>query len=240
MPGWDAFLTEQDRAVFAASGYGARGTLGEHPVLLVVDVTYAFCGDHPEPVVDAVRRRRNSCGQAAWEALPHIKTLLGAARSSGVPVLYTKGAPRRQDGFGRGRWTDKRAPGHGSYPDDSDDILTEVAPEPGDVVIEKLKPSAFFGTPLAGYLVELGADSVVVCGCTTSGCVRATVVDAFSYNYRVAVATEAVFDRGQASHWMTLFDLDMKYADVLPTAGLARHLAAGFTGRTRRDGTGAA
>lgn len=249
MPGWDAFLTDQDRAVFAASGYGARGTLGAHPVLLVVDVTYAFCGDRPEPVAEAVRRRPNSCGQAAWDALPHIRSLLDAAHAAGVPVLYTRGAPRREDGFGRGRWNDKRAHESAGYPADSDDILAEVAPGPGDVVIEKLKPSGFFGTPLAGYLVELGADSVIVCGSTTSGCVRATVVDAFSYNYRVAVPEEAVFDRGQASHWLALFDMDMKYADVLPAAELALHLVAlsgsaqvagRVTDRTRRDGTGAA
>jgi maleamate amidohydrolase len=87
-----------------------------------------------------------------------------------------------------------------------------------DIVIKKQKPSGFFGTNLASYLTLLGCDSVIVVGTTTSGCVRATVVDAFSLNYRVILAEEGCFDRSEASHAVSLCDMHAKYADVLPMA----------------------
>ena len=93
-----------------------------------------------------------------------------------------------------------------------------IAPGPQDIVIRKQKPSGFFGTNLAAYLTLLGCDSVVVVGTTTSGCVRATVVDAFSLNYRVTLAEEGCFDRSEASHAISLCDMHAKYADVVPTA----------------------
>ena len=93
--------------------------------------------------------------------------------------------------------------------------LTVRTPPAADLVIGKLKPSAFHGTPLRSHLTLLGADSLVICGTTTSGCVRASVIDAFSYNLKVSVIEECVFDRGQASHKINLFDMAMKYADVI-------------------------
>ena len=93
-----------------------------------------------------------------------------------------------------------------------------IAPGPKDIVIKKQKPSGFFGTNLASYLTLLGCDSVIVVGTTTSGCVRATVVDAFSLNYRVILAEEGCFDRSEASHAVSLCDMHAKYADVVPTA----------------------
>jgi nicotinamidase-related amidase len=91
-------------------------------------------------------------------------------------------------------------------------------------VIEKHKPSAFFGTMLEGYLAQLEADSVITCGVATSGCVRATVVDGFSFNRRMIVVEECTFDRGQATHWINLFDMDMKYADVVTLEQTLSHL----------------
>jgi nicotinamidase-related amidase len=93
-----------------------------------------------------------------------------------------------------------------------------IAPGPRDIVIKKQKPSGFFGSNLASYLTLLGADSVVVVGTTTSGCVRATVVDPFSLNYRVILAEEGCFDRSEASHAVSLCDMHAKYADVVATA----------------------
>jgi maleamate amidohydrolase len=215
MAGWDAFLSAQDREVFAASGWGARQGLGAHPAVLVVDVSYGFCGDRPEPVLTSIKRWHNSCGEPAWQAIGSIQRLLGAARDVGVPVFYSTAPEPRGDGRDRGRWTEKN-PRH--HEDDAlaNEIVAEIAPEAQDIVITKSKPSAFFASPLLSYLVDLGVDSLIVCGTTTSGCVRATVVDAFSYNYKVTVVEEATFDRGQASHWVNLFDMDSKYADVAP------------------------
>ena len=101
---------------------------------------------------------------------------------------------------------------------DGNEIVAMIAPGPRDIVIRKQKPSGFFGSNLASYLTLLGADSVVVVGTTTSGCVRATVVDAFSLNYRVILAEEGCFDRSEASHAVSLCDMHAKYADVVPTA----------------------
>ena len=94
-------------------------------------------------------------------------------------------------------------------------IVPDIAPLPQDIVLYKQKPSAFYATPLASYLVLLNADSIILTGVSTSGCVRATAVDAFSSNYRVAVVEEGCFDRSQASHAVNLCDMHAKYADVV-------------------------
>jgi len=109
---------------------------------------------------------------------------------------------------------------HGAVHNDIDgnEIVAMIAPGPRDIVIKKQKPSGFFGTNLASYLTLLGCDSVIVVGTTTSGCVRATVVDGFSLNYRVIVAEEGCFDRSEASHAVSLCDMHAKYADVVPLA----------------------
>ena len=90
---------------------------------------------------------------------------------------------------------------------DPNAVVDEIAPGPRDILIQKQKPSAFYATPLQSYLTLLGCDSLLVAGATTSGCVRATVLDAFSSNYRVAVVEDACFDRSQASHAVSLCDM---------------------------------
>ncbi|HYZ42787.1 MAG TPA: isochorismatase family protein [Stellaceae bacterium] len=219
---WDRFLTERDKAVFDAGGFGARAGFGRRPALLVIDVNWAFCGERPEPILESIKRWRTSCGAESWVALEYIKSLIDAARAKGVPVIYTTGE-RRSDNWDAGSWRWKSthgdeasAAGHEGV--DGNEIVTIIAPGPRDIVIRKQKPSGFFGTNLASYLTLLGCDSVIVVGTTTSGCVRATVVDAFSYNYRVIVAEEGCFDRSQASHAVSLCDIHAKYADVVATA----------------------
>ena len=221
-PIWNKFLTERDKAVFAAGGFGARAGFGKRPALLVIDVNWAFCGEWPEPILESIKRWRTSCGAEAWVALEHIKSLIEAARGKGLPVIYTTGE-RRADNWDAGswRWKSSRGEEKGGSPGggiDGNKIVAMIAPGPKDIVIKKQKPSGFFGTSLAGYLTLLGCDSVVVVGTTTSGCVRATVVDAFSLNYRVTLAEEGCFDRSEASHAVSLCDMHAKYADVVPTA----------------------
>jgi isochorismate hydrolase len=99
-----------------------------------------------------------------------------------------------------------------------------VRPEPGDLVLPKRKPSAFFGTPLVGLLIDRGVDSVIVTGGSTANCVRATAVDASSYDLRTAVVEDCVFDRFRVSHLAALFDLDRQYADVVSAAEALAHL----------------
>ena len=224
---WDKFLTERDRAVFAAGGFGARAGFGKRPALLIIDVNWAFCGDRPEPILKSIQRWRNSCGEDAWVALPYIKQLIEKAHAKGLPVIYTTGEGR-PDKWDRGSWSWKssRAGETGAAPSlgtnapplDGNEIAAPIAPMPQDIVIRKQKPSGFFGSNLASYLTLLGCDSLVVTGTTTSGCVRATVVDAFSLNYRVILAEEGCFDRSEASHAISLCDVHAKYADVVSTA----------------------
>jgi maleamate amidohydrolase len=221
-PIWNKFLTARDKAVFAAGGFGARAGLGKRPALLVIDVNWAFCGERPEPILQSIKRWRTSCGEEAWAALEHIKTLIDGARAKGLPVIYTTGE-RRADNWDAGswRWKSTRGEEAGGGPEnavDGNEIVAMIAPGPKDIVIRKQKPSGFFGTNLASYLTLFGCDSVVVVGTTTSGCVRATVVDAFSLNYRVALAEEGCFDRSEASHAVSLCDMHAKYADVVSTA----------------------
>ena len=218
---WDKFLTERDKAVFGAGGFGARAGFGKRPALLVIDVNRAFCGERPEPILELIKRWRTSCGEESWVALEYIKRLIEAARAKGLPVLYTTGE-RRPDNWDAGSWRWKSTRGEEPSRADNDldgnEIVAMIAPAPKDIVIRKQKPSGFFGTNLASYLTLLGCDSVIVVGTTTSGCVRATVVDAFSLNYRVILAEEGCFDRSQASHAVSLCDMHAKYADVVPTA----------------------
>ena len=227
---WDAYLTDRDKQVFKASGFGATGGFGKRPALLVIDVSYGFAGDRPEPILDSIRRWSNSCGAESWDAIAQIKLLAEAFRARNMPVIYTTGVVR-PDGWDIGSWGWKNNRTQESVPRpaqnlDANAIVSEIAPMPQDIVVLKQKPSGFFGSNLASYLTLLGADSVVVTGTTTSGCVRATVIDAFSLNYRVAVAEDACFDRSQASHAINLCDMHAKYADVMPSAEIVNHIMA--------------
>jgi nicotinamidase-related amidase len=226
-PVWNKFLTERDKAVFAAGGFGARAGFGKRPALLVIDVNWAFCGERPEPILDSIKRWRTSCGEEAWVALDYIKQLIDKAHVKDLPVIYTTGEGR-PDKWDRGSWSWKSsradetgggAPsGSNTPPVDGNEIVAMIAPGPKDIVIRKQKPSGFFGSNLASFLTLLGCDSVIIVGTTTSGCVRATAVDAFSLNYRVILAEEGCFDRSEASHAISLCDMHAKYADVVPTA----------------------
>ena len=104
------------------------------------------------------------------------------------------------------------------------EIIDEIKPFPGEAVIRKSSPSVFWGTPLVGHLKALDVDTIITCGESTSGCVRASVVDGSTNRYRMIVVEECVFDRTEASHAINLFDLNQKYADVLPLAEVLHYL----------------
>lgn len=226
---WDKFLTERDKAVFKAAGYGAHAGFGKRPALLIIDVSYGFAGDKPEPILDSIKRWSNSCGAESWGSIQVIKTLAERFRTKRLPVIYTT-SECRPDNWDAGSWAWKntrteestpRAPGNL----DANEIVGEIAPQPQDIVVKKQKPSGFFGSNLLSYLTLLGCDSVIVTGTTTSGCVRATAIDAFSHNLRVAVAEDGCFDRSQVSHAVSLCDLHAKYADVVPASAVLDYIA---------------
>lgn len=216
---WDDVLPEQDRLVFEAAGWGKDAGFGERPVLLVVDVIYNFCGDEAEPILESIKRYRYSCGERSWVGIAALERLIAACRRREVPIFYT-GMDRRPDGFDQGSWNWK-SHRSGDATDvighHGNEIVAEVAPEPQDVYFVKRKPSAFLGTPLLGHLLFLGADTVIVTGTTTSGCVRASAVDAAQYNLHAIVPEECVWDRGELTHKVNLFDIQMKYGDVKTT-----------------------
>ncbi len=230
---WDDVLDDTDRAVFEAAGWGRRAGFGARPAIVVIDVNYNFAGDTAEPILDSIKRWRYACGPESWtRSIPAIVRILEVARRKRLPVVYTTN-PRRPDGFDLGVWNDKShrssdvvdVIGHRG-----NDIVDEVAPEEGDIFIEKRKPSAFFGTPLMSHLTNLKADSLILMGSTTSGCVRATAVDAVSYDLKVTIPHEAAFDRSQLSHKVALMDVHMKYCDVTDTDDVVAYLESLETG----------
>lgn len=220
----DEVLDDLERRALERAGYGGRSGFGRNPAVLVIDVTYGFCGDpDATDLVEAVGTYPHASGPAAWDAVPHVAAIVDAARSSAVPIVFTH--PRRPLTATSGRWSDKNRRQH-DVPARAYDIIEELHVAPDDRVLAKEAPSAFAGTPLLRWLVGAGIDGVIVCGGTTSGCVRATAVDAFSYDLRVVVAGDATFDRVQASHRVGLFDLDLKYADVVSSEQVVGHLLA--------------
>lgn len=221
---WDRYLSEQDRAHVALEPAVRKGA-GVRPVLLLVDLYRWAFGDEPEPLLESVKRWPGSCGLAGWNALPSINQLLAVARENRIPVVHVTGLE------GMPGWRDTSPAANRTDPDGLDrqrrrfDIVDEVAPVGGELVLRKTAPSAFSGTPLLHYLQGMGADTLIVAGESTSGCVRATVVDAKSYRFRVLVPEECVFDRHEAPHAINLFDMDQKYADVLPLEEVRAYVA---------------
>jgi len=222
---WDRYITERDREVYARAGFGRKGGFGRRPGILIIDVQYRTVGERPEPILESIKTYPTSCGEAGWEAVGWIRTLLEAARPQGVPILYA--VIERKDRFDAGRWKDKIPTiteassliGHRGT-----QSVEEIAPQEGDVVFSKRYASAFFGTPLMTYLNDLDVDTLIVTGCTTSGCVRATVADAFSFGFKVVVPEECVYDRGEVSHAINLFDMQSKYGDVVSSQEVITYL----------------
>jgi nicotinamidase-related amidase len=211
---WDGIIPEEEQRAYRAAGFGRPTGLGKKPALLIIDVQYRTVGTKRVPFWDAIKEFPTSCGEIGWNAVDKIALLLAEFRANNWPVLYPHVAPKLN--FDTGRLSDK-VPAIMNVASRGYDFVEEVAPREGDILLPKKHPSAFFGTPLASYLINLGADTLVVTGCTTSGCVRGSVVDAFAYNFRVLVPQDAVYDRSQVSHAVNLFDMAEKYADVMPT-----------------------
>ena len=220
---WDGIVSEEEQRAYRAAGFGRRTGLGVRPALLIIDVQYRTTGTTSKPFWEAINEFPTACGDIAWAAVPNIARLLALFRERGWPVLYPYVSPK--ESFDKGRLADK-VPAIMGVAKHGYDFVAEIAPRDGDILLPKKHPSAFFGTPLASYLIDSGADTIVVTGCSTSGCVRGSVVDAFAYNFRVAVPHDAVYDRSSVSHAVNLFDMSEKYADVSTAAELIDALKA--------------
>ena len=215
---WDDVLTEFDKEVYRKAGYGREASLGERPALAVIDVTYDFVGDKPEPILKSIERFPLSCGENGWKAVKQIASLLPLVREKGIPIIYSASNTSLP------RVWQKRHPGE-KQNKIGNEIVKEIAPTSDDIVIYKIGPSIFQGTPLTNILVHLNVDTLICCGTTTSGCVRASVVDASTFGFNVGVIEECTFDRGEVSHKVNLFDMDAKYGKVMPLAEAKDYLS---------------
>ena len=197
MRDWEKYLPEEDRKIYEKAGYCKKQPFGKNPALIVIDVVMSFTGTKPMPVLQAIDEFPTSCGQNAWDALPKIKELLEASRAAGIKVVFIKGNP--VDKFFAGDTTKgviTRAETFSKY---DHPIHPMVEPRPDEYVVQKSKGSAFFGTVLPSFLVRNRIDSVLISGCVTSGCVRATTIDTWNYGFVPYVVEEAVFDRSRHS-----------------------------------------
>ena len=213
-------FTEQERGILAgyrrprSPDWGLRS-----PALLVVDVVESFVG--PDlPVVEAQRECRTACGEHAWRAIESIVPLLAAFRRRGDPVAFSTIAQFPS-------LPQLPAQAHGPGDLRADMVVEPLSPVEGELVLAKVRPSAFFGTPLLTWLMLRGVDQVVVVGGATSGCVRATVLDAYSHGLEVLLPHDGCFDRVTTSHVVSLVDLDTKYARVVNAPDVVVHLLDG-------------
>jgi nicotinamidase-related amidase len=219
MPLWDDLLTEDERKVFEV--FRQPKTLGTRPAILVIDVNYAFVGRKPENIVASVQDYRTSCGERGWEGVANLQTFLATGRKMSVPIIYTTGTTRSRRGTS---WADRArdktrqgvlTPAELEHQHIGNTIVEEIGPQPEDLVITKRGASGFFGTSLIRDLNEMDIDTVLVTGTTTSGCVRATAVDAACYSLYVGVVEECCFDRFEISHKVSLMDIHAKYGIVM-------------------------
>jgi maleamate amidohydrolase len=194
-------------------GFHGRAGFGNRPALLVIDVNVGFT-DPASPLVCDLE-----------DVVAAIRRLLDEFRRAELPVVFTTVSYDEGDKVAAAAFIDK-IPALLTLEAGSRwvEIDPRIAPLPSEPVLNKLFASAFFGTPLSSLLASAGCDSVVVTGASTSGCVRATAVDAIQHGYRPAVPREAVGDRNQAAHEANLYDIDTKYGDVVSVDDVVAHL----------------
>ena len=207
----------ETREFYRDRGIGNRVGYGKSPAIVVVDMSRAF--------TDPAYR----VGSEQDETVEAIAGVLAAARErGGVPVFFTTMA-YEDDGLDAGVWGRKVPALLDLRLDDAAavEIDERIAPVAGELVLNKKFASAFFGTPLASLLAARGVDTVILTGCSTSGCIRATAVDTVSFGYRLIVPEECVADRAPGPHHANLFDIQSKYGDVVGVAEVIEYLAKG-------------
>ena len=192
--------------IYQKQGFGNSSGIGRRSALLIVDFVNGFAN------LDQFG------GGNIGEAIENTRGLLAEARTLGLPVAFTR-VIYADDGSDAGVFTLK-APAltqltEGAF---ASQVVEQLKPWDGEYIVRKTQPSAFFGTNLTAWLVGKGVDTVIVTGCTTSGCVRASVIDSMSYNFRTVVASDCVGDRALGSHEANLFDMEQKYADLMTSS----------------------
>ncbi|HLY55326.1 MAG TPA: isochorismatase family protein [Stellaceae bacterium] len=200
--------------VFRRQGFGAPLGIVGGISLLIVDFVTGFA--------DPAHFGGGNIPAAIAATVP----VLAHARSSFWPIAFTR-IVFADDGSDRNIFCLKVPPLGGlTEADPLSAIVPQLAPRPGELVVRKTVPSGFLGTGLAPWLAQHGVQTVIVAGCTTSGCVRASVVDAMSFGYRPIVLRDCVGDRALAPHEASLFDMGQKYADILTADTVLARAAA--------------
>lgn len=215
MADWQRHLSDEDRATMARGRFAQRVGFGERPAVVVIDVQNYMVGREEGGDPDEYPY---AAPQVAWPAVRQIESILSVARRAGAPVIFSRFAvDRAADDAGLFQAKIDAPDSENVYFEGTlgSQIVEAIAPLPGDLVFTKKKPSAFFGTPLLPYLIDRRIDTLIVTGGSTCNCVRATVFDAFSYNFRTIVPAEAVFDRMPISQEINLFDMHRCSADVV-------------------------
>jgi maleamate amidohydrolase len=201
----------------------ARETfVGPSPALLAIDLYNSAYKGGPRPPAEIEAQAPGTCGVYAHRAIEPTKRLFAAARRAGIPIFYCTQDTRpnnRPMGAVSTRSKRRVAPTLDDYT-----IYQEFTPQDGDIVIYKQRASVFQGTPIISHLSLLGVRSLIVCGESTSGCVRASVVDAYSNGFHISVVEECTYDRVELSHKVNLFDLHHKYVDVMHVDEVVSHL----------------
>lgn len=213
---WEDSLTEVDRIVIEKGGYGKKRGLGKKPVLVIIDIQHNYVGEDC-PIEEQLDRWPSGGGDKAWAAIRKIQKLKQLADELKIPTIYTRNVQKKTANFDS--FAVKADRDNSKYIDGRPEaeIVDELKPNETDLVVDKSYASAFYGTPLISYLIKMGVDSLILVGGSTSGCVRATAVDAVTRNFNVAIVEDCVYDRIELSHKAALLDLWMKYCDVVPS-----------------------
>lgn len=219
---WEDALTNVDRIVIEKGGYGKKRGIGKKPLLVIIDTQHNYVGAD-KPIEDQLGEWPSGGGEKAWIAIRKIGELKGLADRNNIPTLYTRNVQKKTTNFDSFAVKAKRD--NTKYIDGTPEsqIVKEIEPSERDLVVDKSYASAFFGTPLISYLIKMGIDSLIIVGGSTSGCVRATAVDAVTRNFNVAVVEDAVYDRIELSHKAGLLDLWMKYCDVVSSEEITKY-----------------
>jgi nicotinamidase-related amidase len=211
MKEWLKIVPEAERQNYARAGFHAGVRVGPRSALIVVDVTYGFCGARGLSLEEAIREFPTACGPVSWETMPQIARLVDLFREKKLPIVYTLSDTNSTPHTGSATKSNRTNPRGNGF----NDFTDVVKPLEGEWILPKTKASGFFHTPLTTYLNRESVDTVLVCGVSTSGCVRATAVDACSHGYTTLVVDDCCFDRSYFAHCANLFDLDAKYASVV-------------------------
>lgn len=211
--------------------YQRQVHVGPAPALLAVDLYDIVYRGGARPPEEIYRDFPGTCGKYAWDAIEPTKRLFLAARDAAIPIFYST-MDVRVDSRPLDIWAVQTSGPRTASPPDFE-IFSEFRPETGDVIIAKQRASVLYGTPLVAHLVHLGVRTLIICGESTSGCVRATAVEAQENGFHVVLVEECCYDRNIVSHKVNLFDLHHKYVDVMHVDDVVAHLTGQKAAGTR-------